>query len=158
MNELEIYKAIAFGNIAQPTYDSFIRWMQRFYSITFNTPLPQAETIPLEKLSLHVYEHLAQEMDQEDLIETYQRILNPNFDEDEDESFKEFAKQAQEEADKANSLKSQAKTPIPNDNNKLQPDNQQSLDKPTQGSKVFDDETPVLDSTGLDDLDKALKE
>lgn len=65
MNPFEAIRAKALASILTPDVESFLRHVFRFYSKTFNVPLPDVDDLPLEDVLLAYYEEVYEGMDEE---------------------------------------------------------------------------------------------
>ncbi len=159
-------KEIAFSHKTSPTYESLHRWVLRYYSHNFHTPLYIAETLDLEHVYLNVYEDLSNKMSEEDLDYTLNSILNPNLDQEEEEDLQDFMKTILNKEKDNKPAKSLDKPHQPNDFNHLHLPNAQSLSShhPSEVSRQYSDQD-FLDSDdlsshandGLESLDKAIR-
>lgn len=70
--DLDLLKAIrilAFGSVQKRDSEYILRHIYRWYSTTFNVPLPQVDDIPLEDILTHYFEVRYEGMSEEDLEE-----------------------------------------------------------------------------------------
>lgn len=76
MNIVEAIQTLAFRDVQLQTPAYRIRSIQRWYSMTFATPLRVVEhDIPIEEVLLHYYEHLYETAEAELLEETKKQLL-----------------------------------------------------------------------------------
>ena len=154
VNVFEVFRRLAAASLAEPTMESYMRQVFRYYSKTFHTPLHLVETLPLEHVLTAVEEDLVQSnyRDDEDREDLFGRILDPKWDEEQEENLQDFIDQVIN--DKL--PKTLKKTSKPNDNNKLPVNSTQSLREMAQGSVQYEDEAHSLVPEGLDSLEQAL--
>lgn len=143
-----------------PTLAYFYRRTCRQYSERFNTPLPQVYSLPFDEVLRDIVEHryegiLAEEDGQEDLLEMAQKIVDPDFEEQEEQENEDFVRKAIEEENlkKARQIAKELKL----NPSKPQPLSQESPSQaPAGNSMTFDDDIPPeafeSDLSGLDDL------
>jgi len=81
--------------------DYFYRKICREFSIKFNTPLLEVESLPQEYILQHYYENMHEDIELEDMPEIISETLNPQgSNEYEDEMQEWIDKSVREEADK----------------------------------------------------------
>lgn len=160
MNLKEI-KEIALANVANPTVEYYYRYVCRWFSKNFSTPLFDVYSLPPYDVYLAYfeenYEKLAQSEDwEEQFLTEALRAIDPEFDEKEEESIQDFIKMLEDEIaekklNKKDVKKRQSSTV---DNN--QPSLPQSKPVVKSYNEPIVEEMKGTDTLGLDQLDKAL--
>ena len=153
MNEIDQIKDIAAASIAQPTMESFLRSVFRYYSKTFNTPLHLVETLPLEHVLLNVYEDQFSQYDEDDKEYLLNKTIDPNFDANEEDEVQDFIKSVLE---KNNPLKLKENLTNSTEEAKQHNVTTQSLREMAQGSRRYEEESLDVSPDGLDSLEQAL--
>lgn len=103
MNKYEALRLVALQGAYKPDAESNVRFVLRWYSKTFHTPLHEVYELPLEDVWLAYYEERYQALEKEDLDEEVSKALESpearNEREMEDEAEKasslEFAKMSE---------------------------------------------------------------
>lgn len=75
MNKHQAFQLIALNSAKKPDYESNTRYVLRWYSKTFHTPLHIVYDLPLDEIWLTYYEERYQEMTEEDLEAEIERVL-----------------------------------------------------------------------------------
>lgn len=160
MIDLKELKEIALANVADPTTEYFYRYMCRWYSKTFHTPLHVVFTLPFQDVALAYFEEGYESMDEDDRFEEMMRAIDPDFDAKEEESIQDFISMIEEEEENkrlAKAEKDKAKGFAVQDTPTLAP-NTSSADKrqvpinnppPKEVVRTFVDDTPDDESGGL---------
>lgn len=101
MNLKEI-KEIALANVSDPTNEYYYRFVCRWFSKTFYTPLPDVYSLSVDEVLLAYfeegYEKLSQTEDGDNnmKLDAY-KAIDPDFDENEDKAVKEFVEMIEAE-------------------------------------------------------------
>jgi hypothetical protein len=103
MNKYEALRLVALQGAYKPDAESNVRYVMRWYSKTFHTPLHEVYDLPLEDVWLAFYEERYQALEKEDLEDEVSKALESpearNEREMEDEAEKasalEFAKMSE---------------------------------------------------------------
>lgn len=142
----------------QPSLGYFYRRTCRQYSELFNTPLPTVYTLPFDEVLTNVSEHrfedqLQSEDGEDDLLYQAQKVVDPNFEDNEEMDAEEFARKAIEEE---NLKKARALSKQLHGDGQPQPLSEENGDSsPSQpvigNSRTFDDEVPP-EASGYDPL------
>lgn len=61
-NYIDNIKKIALLSVLEPDDEAFIRYLYRWFSKSFHTPLPQVEDLPLDYILQHYYETIYEEL------------------------------------------------------------------------------------------------
>ncbi len=152
MIDLKELKEIALANVSDPTTEYFYRYMCRWYSKTFHTPLHVVFTLPPQEIALAYFEEGYEAMDEEDRFEDMMKAIDPDFDNKEEESIQDFIEMIEEEEQNKRLAKAEKEAqlkPKVNQNNR----EQQSLPV----VRKFEDEASEEDGNGLDDIDDIKK-
>lgn len=97
--DFQAIKTIAVSNVVNPDEEYFYRFICRWFSKTFATPLMEVYSLDPHTVLLHYFESRMEGMDEEELDLEIRRTVDPSFDENEEESLQEFIKQVEEEAE-----------------------------------------------------------
>lgn len=98
MIDLKELKEIALANVSDPTTEYFYRYVCRWYSKTFHTPLHVVFTdIPPSDILLAYFEEGYETMDEDDRFLEMMKTINPDFDSQEEESIQDFVNLIEEE-------------------------------------------------------------
>jgi len=91
MIDLKELKEIALANVVDPTSEYLFRYVCRWYSKTFHTPLHVVITeLPLSEVLLAYFEEGYEMMDEDERFVEVMRAIDPSFDEQEEESIQKF--------------------------------------------------------------------
>jgi hypothetical protein len=101
-----LLKTQALHDTINKTDAYFYRKIIRWYSNTFHTPLKQVETLDWYEILQHYYEHNYDQLNNNDLVNLIKQTV-PQLDKQEQDSFEEWIKQVQEQANKEQALKEQ---------------------------------------------------
>ena len=98
MIDLKYLKEIALANVSDPTTEYFYRYVCRWYSKTFHTPLHVVltELSPSDVLIAY-FEEGYETMDEDDRFLQMMKTVDPDFDDKEEESIQEFINMIEEE-------------------------------------------------------------
>lgn len=148
--DLKQLKEIALANVTDPTSEYFYRYVCRWFSKTFHTPLIQVYDIPQEQVFLAYfeegYEKLSESEDGEEAMLTDAiKAVDPDYDEKEEESIQEFISLIEEEEENKRTRKTKGKQ-------SLHGTNQAPQDKPVVKTYEAAPEEEA-DGDGLDGLD-----
>ncbi len=110
MSIIESIKKAALLSAIEPDGEAVLRFLFRWYSKTFHTPLQEVEDLPIEYILQHYFECQYEELNQDEkhdmiihLLETpEERDLREKAEKDDEEN---FFKEAQAEADAGGVLK-----------------------------------------------------
>lgn len=112
-------KDIALANVLEPDSEAYYRSICRWYSTTFSTPLHVVMyELDFSDVLLHYFEHFyekrlgSSEEDEEAVWIEAMRTINPDFDEEEEESVQEFIRMLEDEQ-AAKDARKAAKAPQP---------------------------------------------
>jgi len=98
MTNLDQIYTIAISNVVQNSSQDYIyRKLTRAYSNKFNMSLQETRALPIEEVALDLYESYFEELDEEELDEAIERLMSPDYENDEEASIQEFIKQAETE-------------------------------------------------------------
>jgi hypothetical protein len=97
MIDLKELKEIALANVVDPNSEYFYRFICRWYSKTFHTPLHEVFTLPFQDVALAYFEEGYEMMEEEDRFEDMMKAVDPDFDSKEEESIQEFISMIEEE-------------------------------------------------------------
>jgi hypothetical protein len=156
--DLKILKEIALANVSDPSYEYYYRYVCRWFSKTFHTPLREVYDMPMDQVFLAYfeegYEKIAESDEGEDILLTDMlKAVDPDYDEKEEESIQEFIEMLEEEEENkrlAKAERDKAKGFAVQDTPKLAP-NTSSADKgqaptnnppPKEVVRTFVDDTP----------------
>lgn len=108
MVDLKELKEIALSNVMDPDSEYFFRFVCRWYSKTFHTPLHEVIKLNPYIIYLNYFEDGYSQMEEEDRIEDMYKAINPDYDKEEEESvqnFIELIEQEEENKRRAKTLK-----------------------------------------------------
>jgi hypothetical protein len=75
---LDYIKVSSLASIKNPDTDYFVRFVMRWYSKTFHTPLHQVDDLPLDHVFQAYYEEMYEKMDEKDLKqEVFKNSMSP---------------------------------------------------------------------------------
>jgi primosomal protein N' len=97
MIDIKQLKEIALANVVDPTNEYYYRYICRWYSKTFHTPLHEVFTLPFQDVILAYFEEGYESMEEEDRFEDMMRAVDPDFDAKEEEAIQEFISMIEEE-------------------------------------------------------------
>lgn len=149
---------IALATVLNPTIHYRYRIICREFSSSFNIPLTEVEKLPIEYVLRHHFEAKFEGMEEEDLLEIVARAIDPNFDENEESSIKEFIKLIDDEQ---SGLKPKPKKRKKVDVTKAIMEAKQKLEESSKNEKVepsAEKETTLTGQDALDALEDILKE
>lgn len=88
---IKAIKEIALANVKSPSPDYFQRFLARWYSNTFSTPLHYViSSISSDELLLHYFEYKFENMPKKDLNEHMMDVVDPDWRKKEEQALKEF--------------------------------------------------------------------
>lgn len=137
-------RTIALANVVERNFGFYYRKICRWYSQSFSTPLREVEKLDPDYVLLHYFEDYFQNISEEDKLYNLYKILDPNFDENEEAEIEDFVKKVEAQA----LAKKEAKQ-----NTQLK---QQSSDQGSPEGKVRNFEEPPPPDTVSDDLDSLI--
>lgn len=125
----EIVRQLAAMEAYDPSTEGYYRHVCRFFAKEWNTPLAEVEEYNPDYVLQHFFEHMYEQYDDERLEIEVHKVLDPNFDENEEKLLQDLVQ-------------------------KIKSEKHQSLHKPlTEVSKTFTEEdAPDLAGSGLGTL------
>lgn len=90
MIDIKLLKEIALANVADPDSAYFYRYVCRWYSKTFHTPLNKTYSLPSQDVFMAYFEEGYEAMDDEDRTLEMMKTIDPDYDEKEEEAVDEF--------------------------------------------------------------------
>lgn len=148
-SELILLHDVAIASVLDRDQEFYYRSICRAYSQAFHTPLHEVFDLPQEIVLTNYFEHAADQLSEEDLEETVERILNPDKTEEEEEDIQRFIGKVLEEDKLLKSKKKDGKSVSIRKE-------KESLDKAREAisseeDKLLGDDLKAL--AALDDLD-----
>jgi hypothetical protein len=141
-----------------PSFQYFYRRTCRQYSELFHTPLPQVYDLPFDEVLTNVSEHrlesqLQSEDGEDDLLLQAHKIVDPTFEQEEEEDAEEFYKKVLEEENlkKARALSKQ----LQGDGEPQPSSEERSAQPPVGNSMTFEEDVPpeAVDYDPISELD-----
>jgi primosomal protein N' len=145
MDSTDDIKKIAIANVVSPTTEYFYRYVCRWFSKTFHTPLQDVYEAPFDQVLLAYFEESYESMSEEDLELEVQRALNPDFDEEEEEAVEDFIAMLENEIASKDSSQHKNTSPVhkaQSIQHKEPSIAHKEQEPPKSVTKVFEDDTP----------------
>ncbi len=114
MIDIKLLKEIALANVSDPDSAYFYRYVCRWYSKTFHTPLHLTYGLPSQDIFMAYFEEGYEAMDDDDRNLEMMKTVDPDFDEKEEEAIDDFINliEAEEENKRAKAASVKKTEPI----------------------------------------------
>lgn len=137
--DIKKYKEIALANIINPNNEYYYRFVCRWFSKTFHTPLNQVYNMPIEEIFITYFEETYEKINntengESEIFTEMMMAIDPEFDSKEEESIQEFIEMIEkEESEKKRNKQSQKPKKAANS---------PTLNPPQPVVRTYQDDTP----------------